>query len=215
MSWRVSPHRIVRDANGAGAAEFALVLPLLLLLLLGIIDAGRLLWEVNKAEKATQMGARYAIVTSVIPSAIVTADYTGTANCDEDGDGTYDNCVTGSDIKNPGALGQVTCTSSSCVCTVGPCPSTPSIPAASFTNLVSRMQAMKPDISASNIQVEFRGSGIGYAGDPTGMDIVPLVTVRLNNMQFRPIFLFGGVAFNLPSFATTLTAEDNLGTQAN
>ena len=215
MTWQVSPYRFMRDTNGAGAAEFALVLPLLLLLLLGIIDAGRFLWEVNKAEKATQMGARYAIVTSVIPSAIVSADYTGTTNCDEDGNGTYDSCVTGSDIKNPGALGQVTCTSSSCVCTVAPCPGTPSIAADSFNNLVSRMQAMKPGISASNVQVEFRGSGIGYAGDPTGMDIVPLVTVRLNNMQFRPIFLFGGVAFDLPSFATTLSAEDNLGTQAN
>lgn len=215
MKIRLHSLSLVRDSSGAGAAEFALVLPLLLLLLFGIIDAGRFLWEVNKAEKATQMGARYAIVTSVIPAALVSADYTGTANCDEDGNGTYETCVTGSDIKNPAALGQVTCTSSSCACTVAPCPGTPAIPAASFTNLVSRMQAMKPDISASNVQVEFKGSGIGYAGDPTGMDIVPLITVRLTGMQFRPITLFGGVAFDLPSFGTTLSAEDSLGTQAN
>ena len=53
---------LVADCRGASAAEFSLVLPLLILLLFGIIDAGRLLWEVNRAEKATQMGARYAIV---------------------------------------------------------------------------------------------------------------------------------------------------------
>ena len=206
---------LAEDRRGASAAEFALVLPLLLLLLLGIIDAGRFLWETNRAEKATQMGARYAIVTNVIPTALVDADYTNTANCDDDNDGTFESCTTGSDLKNPNALGQLTCTSSSCNCAVAPCPGSPAIPAESFTNLVSRMQAMKPDITASNVQVEFRGSGIGYAGDPTGMDIVPLVTVRLTDVQFRPIFLFGGAAFDLPSFATTLTAEDSVGTQAN
>ncbi len=58
---------------------------------------------------------------------------------------------------------------------------------------------MRPDIAAANVQVQFRGSGIGFAGDPTGMDIVPLVTVRLVGMQFRPIVLFGAAAFNLPS----------------
>ncbi len=60
--------RVRRDRRGASAAEFALVLPLLLLLLFGIIDAGRFLYETNRAEKATQMGARYAIVTNVIPA---------------------------------------------------------------------------------------------------------------------------------------------------
>lgn len=203
------------DRRGASAVEFALVLPLLLLFLLGIIDAGRFLWETNRAEKATQMGARFAIVTNVVPEAIVDAEYTGTVNCDDDNDGVFESCGTGSDIKNPNALGQLTCTSSACSCTLAPCPVTPPIPEEYFTNLVNRMQAMKPDISASNVEIEFRGSGIGYAGDPTGMEIVPLVTVRLTGLQFRPIFLFGGVAFDLPSFATTLTAEDSVGTEAN
>jgi Flp pilus assembly protein TadG len=207
--------RLGTDRAGASAAEFALVLPLLILLLFGIIDAGRLLYEVNRAEKATQMGARYAIVTNVIPTQVIDEDYTGTANCDDDGDGTYENCVTGSDVRNPAALGLLTCTSSSCICTTSPCPSNAAIPAASFTNLVNRMKAMRPDIAAANVQVQFRGSGVGFAGDPTGMDVVPLVTVRLVDMQFRPIVLFGAITFSLPAFATTLSAEDSVGTQAN
>ena len=44
----------MHNRSGASAAEFALVLPILLILLLGIIDAGRWLWTYNRAEKATQ-----------------------------------------------------------------------------------------------------------------------------------------------------------------
>ena len=36
-------------------------------------------------------------------------------------------------------------------------------------------------IEASNLIVEYRGSGLGYAGNPNGMDISPLVTVRLTD----------------------------------
>ena len=65
----MTPAALIRDERGASAAEFALVLPLLLLLLFGIIDAGRLAWEFNRAEKATQVGARVAVVTDPIPGA--------------------------------------------------------------------------------------------------------------------------------------------------
>ena len=41
----------LRDRRGASAAEFALVLPLFLLFLLGTIDAGRYIWAVNEAER--------------------------------------------------------------------------------------------------------------------------------------------------------------------
>ena len=57
----------LRDGRGASAAEFALVLPLFLLFLLGTVDAGRYIWTVNEAEKATQIGARWAVATQLIP----------------------------------------------------------------------------------------------------------------------------------------------------
>ena len=55
--------RLLLDRTASSAAEFAMVLPLLILFLFGIIDGGRYMWEVNKAEKATQAGARVAIAT--------------------------------------------------------------------------------------------------------------------------------------------------------
>ena len=77
------------------------------------------------------------------------------------------------------------------------------------------MQYMKPDIAASDVTITYRGSGLGFAGDPNGMEIAPLVTVQLNNMQFRPLVLFNAVAINLPPFRTTLTSEDSSGSVSN
>jgi hypothetical protein len=74
---------------------------------------------------------------------------------------------------------------------------------------------MKPDIAQSNVRITYRGSGLGFAGDPNGMEIAPLVTVELIGVQFRPLVLFNSVAFNLPAFRTTLTAEDSSGSQSN
>ena len=39
--------RLFRDRAAASAAEFALVLPLLMVFLFGIIDAGRFMWDYN------------------------------------------------------------------------------------------------------------------------------------------------------------------------
>lgn len=47
-----------------------MVLPLLLILLLGVIDVGRLMWTWNRAEKATQMGVRYAVATDMVPNGL-------------------------------------------------------------------------------------------------------------------------------------------------
>ena len=54
--------RLILDRRASSAAEFALVLPAALLLLFGIIDVGRYAWQLNEYEKATQMGARHAVM---------------------------------------------------------------------------------------------------------------------------------------------------------
>ena len=211
----MSIKRLFGSRSGASAAEFGLVLPLLIILLLGIIDAGRFIWEYNRAEKATQAGARVAVVTQIIPQGV--ADF------------KYVNQTVGGikylqgDPLAASALGQVVCSkpSSTLSCTCDNaggtsfCPSMGTANTAGFNAIVTRMQAMYPRVSANRVVVEYRGSGVGYAGDPGGMDISPLVTVKLNGMTFNPLVLFGLVSFTIPTFATSLTAEDSANTYSN
>ena len=192
------------NRSGASAAEFALVLPLLILLLLGMLDAARFMWEINRVEKATQMGARMAVVTKPVSTGLETHDYLGGG-------------LTQGDIIPRSALGVITCGRNSCTCT-GSCPSNSTVANADAFDLIfARMQLMKPDISADEVTVSYRGSGLGYAGDPHGMDISPLITVELSDVEFRPVTLLfaGGLEFDLPTFRTTLTAEDSSGSQSN
>jgi len=192
-----------RSRRGTTGAEFALVLPLLVIALFAIIDGGRFVWEYNRAEKATQVGARMAIVTDVIASDLKTNDYVGVGG------------LTAGQVIPASALGTIICGSTGCTCT-GACTGIGTGQnAAAFTTLVNRMKQIKPDIEEANVEVVYRGSGLGYAGDPTGMAMSPLVTVRLKDVEFQPITSLLMASFTMPSFATTLTAEDGVGSVSN
>ena len=193
---------LVTDRRGASAAEFGLVLPLLILLLFGVIDAGRFLWEMNRAEKATAAGAREAVVTDVLAPGLASASYVGVGG------------LTQGDLIPASAFGSITCTNLGCIPS-GTTPPVGTFDSASFNRIVTRMNGLKGDIAAVNVRVTYSGSGLGYAGDPNGMDISPLVTVSLTGVKFDPLVLFGLVAFDMPDFRTTLTAEDSVGTQSN
>lgn len=200
---------LLRDTRAASAAEFAIVLPLLILLIFGIIDAGRYAWEYNRAEKAAQVGVRVAVVTDVVPHALAETEFVGTVNCDPNGDGVYDTCTQGDIIKNPNAIPEITCTSTTC----SPAAYATET-AGAMARIIARMQNIKPDIAASNVELHYTGSGLGFAGDPNGMQISPIVTVRLTDLQFRPIALLALTSFPF-SVQASLTAEDEAGAQSN
>ena len=194
----------LRDERGASAAEFALVLPLLLLFLLGILDAGRFMWEYNRAEKATQMGVRRAVVTDMVPSGLVTYSFA-----------LSDGILAGTPVPLANFT-STTCNATSCSpCTGSVCGSI-GYNAAAFDAIVETMNDMYPEITDSNVIVEYRNVGLGYAGDPNGPDVAPLITVRLTALTFEPItfMLFGG-NITMPDFSAALTLEDGAGTVAN
>lgn len=193
--------RLLRERTGAAGAEFALVLPVLLLMLFGIIDGGRWLWTYNRAAKATQMGVRFAVVANPVDTGIEDT-YLGVGG------------LTQGDLIPASAFGKITCTNSGCTCTTTPCP-TIGTTAANFTNIVNRMRLFMPEITAANVSVEYSSSGLGYAGNPNGADIEPLVTVKLSGVQFRPIVTLMLGTVTMPSFTSTLTAEDQTGSQSN
>lgn len=203
------------DESGASAVEFALVLPILMLLIFGIIDGGRLLWETNRAEKATQMGVRMAVVTAPVATGLSTATY---VDVDPDGAGPLPPIAQG-DVIPRAALGKVVCTSSGCcnpasLCT-SPYPALGAYNSAAFTRIADRIRLMKPDIANTNIAIEYRGSGLGYAGDPNGMEVAPLVTVRLTGVTFTPITTLLFATLTLPDSRSTLTIEDASGLHSN
>jgi hypothetical protein len=176
----------------------------MLLLLFGTIDAGRFLWEMNRAEKATQLGARYAVVTTPVSTGLINADF-------ESAD------LPAGELIPADMLGNLECSRTTCTCTGCEVTVGSAVDASMFDAIVTRMQTLDPAIDADNVRISYRGSGFGFAGDSGGggasetMEISPLITVSLTGMEFQPIsgFLFGTI--DLPSFSTTLPAEDASG----
>ena len=194
-----------RENRASSAAEFAMVLPLLLLFMFGLIDSARFMWNCNRAEKATQMGVRYAVATDMVPSTLASYDFTAQG-------------VAGGQAVPTSIFGDATCISSGCTCTgsANQC----GFSSAAFTAIVNRMRSIYPKIAASNVQVKYENVGLGYAGDPNGPDVSPLVTVSLrtgaNALSFQPItFLLFRAAIPMPGFSAALTMEDGQGTVAN
>ena len=151
----MASRHMLRSQSGASAAEFALVLPLLLMLLFGIIDAGRWLWTYNEAEKATQEGARVAVVTGIIPGGVAAKSFVGTV--------VNGVALTQGDVVPAAALGLVTCVKPGATVTCT-CPSgctgitlTP-INTAGWDAIVTRMRYMLPQVTDANVVVQYRGS---------------------------------------------------------
>lgn len=202
-------NQFARNEDGL-AAEFALVVPLLLVFVLGTIDIGLYAFRINQAEKATQMGARWAAVTSPLATGLEgqsLVNYnTGTGTVQQ-GDR-----VPLLDFKIICTGTTTTCTCSGSNCLSG----SYTRDAGAYGNLRDRMQRILPAIRDANMQVEYSGSGLGFAGDPNGPDLAPLITVRLVNMQYPSVVLSPlGVTTDLPDFAYSLTAEDLSGSISN
>ena len=74
--------------------------------------------------------------------------------------------------------------------------------------LLTEMRRYAPFLTADNVTVELRGSDLGFVGRGRA---VPLITVRTTGLNFDFVTLdallgFGPIA--MPSFASTLVAED-------
>jgi len=209
--------RLLADRDGASAVEFAIVLPLLIVFLLGTVDLARFLWECNRAEKATQTGVRYAVVTDIVPSGLAAYSFT-----------VSDGLLQGAEVpvaNFAGAKCQSTAVSgndaTAIACTRvdgGACPAwcgTPNL--AAFNKIAARMRLIFPRLTAANVELRYEYSGLGYAGDPNGADVAPLVVVRLRNVVFKPVLMsfFKTNSIGLPAFSASLTLEDGSGNMAN
>jgi hypothetical protein len=196
--------RLASDFSAAVGAEFALVLPLLILFLFGIIDAGRYMWNINQLEKATQAGARFAVVTDMVPTDLANFNFGttlgqgaqiptsafGALHCDKFGGSLQ--CQCDSNCTGIGMTANST----------------------AFENIVTRMSEIAPEITDTNVRITYTNSGLGYAGDPNGPDVAPIVTVTAQNVPFQPLVFFG-FSTTLPTESGSLTLEDASGNTSN
>jgi hypothetical protein len=176
-----------------------------------MIDVGRYMWSINQLEKATQVGARWAVVTDMIPGGLATANYGLTLG-------------QGAPIP-PSSFGAAQCNDPAgtvtCSCKTDPCPTLTPVNAADpvtgdkpFDKLAGRMRQIAPIIDNSNIIITYTNSGLGYAGDPNGPDVAPIVTVTAQSVSFTPLIFFG-FKTTLPTESASMTLEDASGTTSN
>ena len=191
-------HRPVRrlkdDERGISSVEFAIVCSLFFLIVLGIIDFSRAMWEWNAAAKATQFGVRYAVVNNMVSIPLRGLD--GTA-------------IVGAGNAVP--VGSAGTDLVICTITTGCNNQLADLDSASFGAIVAKMQQRYGRIQPENVIVEYRHIGLGFAGNPLGPDIDPLVTVRLTGMIFNFVTpgLVGIFSITMPDFAASLTGEDH------
>ena len=58
--------RLIRDQRGISSIEFVIVATVFFMLIFGLIDFSRAMWEWNAAAKATHWGVRYAVVNDMV-----------------------------------------------------------------------------------------------------------------------------------------------------
>lgn len=198
--------RLLADQSGS-AAEFALVLPLAVILLFGIIDGGRYMWQVNQAEKATQAGARAAASTAMIPAGLVDYSFSVTNGIAQGA------AVPAADFPGINCTGVSAATAPNCTWVSNPRLNiAPNANLASFNRVLSRMQVFMPGLQPQNVTVSYLNSGLGFAGDPNGPDIAPIIRVQLTGMQFRPILTsVFGLNWGIPASPYSISQEDGQG----
>lgn len=193
----------LRDRKGSVAVEFALLFMVLFVLTMGIIEFGRALYEWNKAEKALQIAARFAIVTDPVASGLRT--FSGKDNSNDFGDSCRDPGTGG--IQSYCQYGPIICTNTGC--------SSLGFSSTAFNAIFQKVQPWFPALQPENLVVEYRATNLGFVGRPgarTGeFNLVPAVTIRLRNIQYDFMVLddlLGIGPVVMPEFTTTLIAED-------
>lgn len=200
-----------RDQSGAVFAEFAILLPMVVIIVCGSIDFLYAFYQLNAAAKAVEVGARIAAVSDPVAFGLDNLSNEALLN--------------GAEPRAPMPSFTVTCRDEACSCggacgtmtensfnpvamnrivyghDGGTCGNATSSYAAGMCDVLS-------SITAANVAIVYTQNGLGYAGRPGGP--VPTITVSLRNLQFHFFFLTPllGVHIAMPAVSTTITAED-------
>ena len=200
-----------RDRSGATAVEFVMVFMMVVFITIAIFEFGLAWYAYNRAEMATQWGARFTVESNPVASGFTTWNAVLT--------GGFDSGVS----LDTGTLAAftVSCTDTACTCSSGNCSTSVGTnhDAAAFTAIYNKVQTLLWNVQPTNVIIDYSHVGMGFAGRP-GIDIVPSVTVRLVGLPYNLLILtlfYPGVppSFTLGEFKATLPGEDMCSTGAS
>lgn len=192
--------------SGAAMVEMAIAMPLLLTLLLGFVDFGYAFYQWNAANKAVQMGARLAQISTPVASGLSKEAKT-----------PADTLLVGTPV--PAGTYDYICSATaagvaSCVCGTGSTCQDITSDQTAFDFIYdggnrAGMHDLLPTLEKSEVRIEYAASGLGYWTRPSGP--VPTITVSITNHPFQFFFLGGLLGFGnitMPSMLSTVTGED-------
>ena len=209
---------LLRDEGGSNTVSLAIVIPALILLTFGIVDFGRAVFDWNAVQKATQIGAREAVIRDPVARPI--KDYFACNPPSNTGDVGLLCADSGGGIRSQCNFGTVVCTSSGCTRN-GAAVSSTKVDQATFNAIVAAMRVALPGLEPENVTLTYRSSKLGFIGKPDGP--VPEVTAEVSGVPFDFLGLdidlpglkrFGslksvyGGSWTVPTLSTTFTAED-------
>lgn len=149
-------------------AEFAIALPLFVVLMMGVIDMSLYGWHWTSTVKATQIGVREAVVRTPMAAGVTFAWPTQS----EADMGRPCTTTTGA---SSGLCPEFTRT-----CTGGGC-------LAGFDRMLAAMRRAQPRLLPEHVTVTYATAGLGFVGGAGGAPVV--VTVAVRCFTFNMFFL--------------------------
>jgi hypothetical protein len=208
--------RFLGCTSAASLLQFTLVFPLLAIVLLGSVDFIFYMFNRDLAAKATQKGARLAIVTNPVATGIADP-YVGDGTrlgsiCYNTATGAKDTSVCGplrSSICQPAASS-------------GTCSGGFAFDDAAFAAVFNEMRTFLPVLQRQHVKIEYEDTGLGFVGRPGGVPMTVTVKLRCLTHRFFFINALMGWAFSgpgvtcpagpagplIPEFAASLPTED-------
>lgn len=171
------------DEHGGALVEALLVMNVILLMLVAFIELTIAVNQWNAANKALQLGARIASVSTPLHGGLMTIDPVADDQA-EPGDPMPD-------------FGTLSCTLSDCD------------NQADVDRIVQVMQRLFPRVEAENVTIAYSWAGLGYAGRPGGP--VPLINLTMSGVPFDFMLLgafIGQDTLTIPDFTVTAVGED-------
>lgn len=162
----------IRDQDGAGAAEFAIVALLFLGMMLLIFDASRAFWQHNNAMKACQAGVRFAVVNDMVTDQLAAWDCLASSTL---GPGDRVGVTDVTPVPNE------RCTASGCT------PNAWGFDPVAYDAILQEMGAYFSPLLTdpqAEVAVTYEHIGMGLCTNPFGPDVWPLVTVEISGIEF-------------------------------